>query len=559
MMRQHRPLRPRPLNQDAAFQTWPSFDPGRFIDMNPSVVRLGADEAWVVFCRYALPPEPGRGSLWAVRIDGDGRPSSRPVMLLNQGIDPRVIALGRRLLVFFSMIERDESGNVAGSLMALGEFAVDGEDWTCAAIFQLPKGPLQGHLSAEAMPGWEKNWVPFPIDDEKVGLIYAHEPWHVLTLELPTEGGVRLTTAHAGPAVTWDQGTIRGGTPPVPFDEGHLVTFFHAAQVLGSRRVYHVGACVFLAQAPYTPVLATLEPLLTAPYRSGVHRFGWSFAASVVFPLGAEAAGDGYRLYAGLDDGEIATFQVSRDQLVARLEPLRRATTGSVHDYSGHGEGARLPLKRLLYVPDPIPGIPELPMIDFIRTLAGRGRTFVDVGSHIGFYTMGLAPGFDRVIAFEPSRFQYTWLTRNRALNDYAHVSCEHVALGETPGEATLNVLSYEGGLNSLLPEVAAAHHVIDTYTVPVERLDDRHLSDVDLLKIDVEGFEIPVLRGARDTIAASRPVILIEVWTDAERRDRVKAVMDEMDYCFEPIFPMSPELVLCLPRERRQSFAWFV
>jgi FkbM family methyltransferase len=163
------------------------------------------------------------------------------------------------------------------------------------------------------------------------------------------------------------------------------------------------------------------------------------------------------------------------------------------------------------------------------------------------------------VVAFEPSRFQYGWLTRNRALNAYDHVQCEHVALGETSGEATLNVLSYEGGLNSLSPEVAAAHTIIDRYTVPVEVLDDREMDDVDLMKIDVEGFEIPVLHGARKTIDASRPAILIEVWTDAERRQGVKSVMDEMNYTFEPLFPLSPELVLCLPRERRSSYAWFI
>jgi FkbM family methyltransferase len=229
-----------------------------------------------------------------------------------------------------------------------------------------------------------------------------------------------------------------------------------------------------------------------------------------------------------------------------------------VHDYRGRG-GVRLPLNRLLYVPDPIPGIPELAMINFVRALAGRGRTFLDIGAHIGFYTMGLAPGFERVVAFEPSKFQYGWLTRNRALNDYQHVLCEHVALGETAGEAILNVLSYEGGLNSLSEEVASQHQIIDRYTVPVEVLDDRAMTDVDLMKIDVEGFEIPVLRGASKTIAASRPVILIEVWTDPERRQKVKAVMEEMNYTFEPLFPLSPELVLCLPQERRASFAWFI
>jgi FkbM family methyltransferase len=249
---------------------------------------------------------------------------------------------------------------------------------------------------------------------------------------------------------------------------------------------------------------------------------------------------------------------VDQTELAARLAPLHHGPTGTVHDYRG-GKGARLPLNRLLYVPDPIPAIPELPMINFLRTIAGRGRTFVDVGSHIGFYTMGLAPGFDRVVAFEPSRFQYGWLRRNAALNAYDHVLCEHVALGDTAGTATLNVLSYEGGLNTLSTEVASEQKILDQYTVPVEVLDDRQLTDVDLLKIDVEGFEVPVLRGAMKTIAASRPVILIEVWVDDVRRQDVQAVMTEMDYSLEFLFPLSPELAVCLPRERRHEYQWFI
>jgi FkbM family methyltransferase len=198
-------------------------------------------------------------------------------------------------------------------------------------------------------------------------------------------------------------------------------------------------------------------------------------------------------------------------------------------------------------------------MINFVRTIAGRGRTFVDVGSHIGFYTMGLAPGFKRVIAFEPSRFQFGWLQRNRALNAYDHVECVHSALGDAAGTATLNVLSYEGGLNSLAPEVAEGKRVIDNYMVPVEVLDDRGLDDIDLLKIDVEGFEVPVLHGAALSIAASRPVILIEVWAEAERRRDVQAVLGAMGYSLEFLFPRSPELAVCLPNERRYEYAWFI
>jgi FkbM family methyltransferase len=327
---------------------------------------------------------------------------------------------------------------------------------------------------------------------------------------------------------------------------------------MGSRGIYSVGACVFLADAPYTPVSMTMDPLLIAPYRRGAESFGWRFAGSVVFPLGCERVEDGYHLLCGRDDGEIASFVVSHHELAERLSPPSHGPTGTVHTYRGD-KGARLPLKSLLYVPDPIPAVPELPIINFVRAIARRGRTFIDVGSHIGFYTMALAPGFRRVIAFEPSRFQYGWLRRNASLNAYDHVLCEHVALGDIAGTAILNVLSYEGGLNSLSPEVAHGKTILDHYVVPVEVLDDRGLSDVDLLKIDVEGFEIPVLRGAIRTIGASRPVILIEVWVDAQRRHNVQAVMDELNYSFEFIFPSAPKLAICLPRERRHEYNWFI
>jgi FkbM family methyltransferase len=548
----------RPLNRDRDFAVWSHFNPGQWIETNPAFVRLSDHEAWAVFTRYPVLPEPGTGSIWAVQVDSQMQPIGIPVVVIGHGIDPRVIRIGKRVLVFYVMIERDDEGAINGSSVALAEFNVSGGQWTFVEGFQLPKHPVLREASTGTQNNWEKNWVPFTIDPSRVGLIYSHEPWDVITLHVAPDAPRRMESLYSSRPIQWDYGIIRGGTPPVPYDDAHLVTFFHSSQVIGSRNVYSVGACIFLAQAPYTPILMTSHPLLMAPYRSGVHRFGWRFSASVVFPLGVERTDEGYRLLCGRDDGEIATIVVDQTELAARLAPLHHGPTGTVHDYRG-GKGARLPLNRLLYVPDPIPAIPELPMINFLRTIAGRGRTFVDVGSHIGFYTMGLAPGFDRVVAFEPSRFQYGWLRRNAALNAYDHVLCEHVALGDTAGTATLNVLSYEGGLNTLSTEVASEQKILDQYTVPVEVLDDRQLTDVDLLKIDVEGFEVPVLRGAMKTIAASRPVILIEVWVDDVRRQDVQAVMTEMDYSLEFLFPLSPELAVCLPRERRHEYQWFI
>ena len=154
--------------------------------MNASFVRLGSDESWVVFCRYQIPPEPGQGSIWCVRVGPNLLPSGTPMLLLGQGIDPRAIKLGNRVLIFFALIERDPTTKVpSGSCMAMAEYDPGGGQWTCKNVFSLPKRPIQGQPSAELNDNWEKNWIPFAIDATHVGLIYSHEPWDVTNASIP--------------------------------------------------------------------------------------------------------------------------------------------------------------------------------------------------------------------------------------------------------------------------------------------------------------------------------------------------------------------------------------
>lgn len=554
-------VQPAPLNRERGFLPWPHFNPGQWLDTNPSFVRLGDDDAWAVFTRYTVPPKPGVASIWVVRVDALMQPLGSPMPVIGHGIDPRAIRTGERVLVFYVIIERDEEGVINGSSIALTEFAVVGDQWTQLESFRLPKHPIEKELPPDAQHNWEKNWVPFAIGQQsegreqpaRIGLIYSHDPWDVITLSVDPGRPRRFESLHSSHGIQWNYGTIRGGTPPIQYDDENLVTFFHSSQVVGSRNVYSVGACLFLAQPPYTPISMTTRPLLIAPYRSGANRFGWCFAGSVVFPLGAERTDEGYRLLCGRDDGEIASFVVRRQELAERFAAPDHGAVGTVHAYRG-GKGARLPLNGLLYVPDPTPVILELPMINFVRMIVERGRTFVDVGSHIGYYTMGLATGFERVIAFEPSRSQYGWLRRNVSLNAYDHVLCEQVALGEAAGTTTLSLNSGVGVGQGAIPD---RRNILCRYTVPVEVLDDRALTDVDLIKIDARGPAVSVLRGSARTIAASRPVILIDL-AEVSRLD-VQGVLSGMDYSLEFLFPLSPKRALCLPQERRRQYEWFL
>ncbi len=156
----------------------------------------------------------------------------------------------------------------------------------------------------------------------------------------------------------------------------------------------------------------------------------------------------------------------------------------------------------------------------FVNCFLHRGMTFFDIGAHHGIYALlaALRVGREgRVIAFEPSsrerkRLQ-THLWINRLLKD---VSVFPLALGENVGEDELYIVDgVDTGCNSLRPpRVTERTH---TETIHKTSLDlfvaNKGIRQIDFIKIDVEGGELDVLRGARNVLSRPpRPVILIEI-----------------------------------------------
>jgi len=540
----------RPLNCTQAIEAWPHFDPHHFLDQNAGFIRISSRDAWVVFTRSPIPLKIGTSSLWAVRVNDALKPVGVPQKLVEHGGDARAICHSGRVLVFFTTYQRNANDVIDGSGVSLAEFSVLGDAWVCLRIFQLPKHPINGGTSTGANVGWEKNWVPFLDANSEIGIIYSHDPWNVMTLKFAPESLPRLDNLYISPSVKWDFGVIRGGTPPLRYKDDCLITFFHSSQFTGSKNIYSCGACVFMDKPPYSPLAFTPNPLLMAPYKDGLHRFGWPYAISVVFLNGADRIGEQYRLFGGRDDGELMEYTVSIAELEARLTPVAPEGGGRLLDY--RGKETRVELERTLFMPDGAHNSEELPMVHFLKALLGYGRRFVDVGAYIGLYTMGLAPRFERILAFEPSRFSYPWLRRNIAVNGYQHVVAEQVALSDHMGEQMLYMSGQDGYADTLAP----CH--LDGYRVPTQTLDSYALHDVDLIKMDVQGYEMAVLDGARQTIAASRPVILIDV-CDQAKRPIVQSALSEMGYSCDFMFPLTPNLALCLARERRHEFEWFI
>ena len=176
--------------------------------------------------------------------------------------------------------------------------------------------------------------------------------------------------------------------------------------------------------------------------------------------------------------------------------------------------------------------------------LLHRPGTLVDIGAHDGLLTIPLArlPG-SRVLAFEPLPSAFARLQAALCAafgGDPDHVECHHLALGDHEGSITLAMPVLDGVAQEQWASTAKdyAAHVsarvtVERFTVPMRTLDDFALTDVTAIKLDAEGAEYEILRGARETLLRCRPVLTLEV----EERHRqgstyaVPAYLDALGY----------------------------
>lgn len=169
--------------------------------------------------------------------------------------------------------------------------------------------------------------------------------------------------------------------------------------------------------------------------------------------------------------------------------------------------------------------------ISLFQQLLEPGMIAVDAGANIGTHTLALARIVGpkgAVLAFEPQRIVFQTLAANAALNSLTNVSCQQRALGDALGLVRVPPLDYAksnnfGGLP--LGEGWATGE-----TVEVIRIDDLNLAVCHLIKIDVEGMELEVLRGAAATIERCQPALYVEI-DRAEKRDEVLRWLDAQGY----------------------------
>ena len=156
--------------------------------------------------------------------------------------------------------------------------------------------------------------------------------------------------------------------------------------------------------------------------------------------------------------------------------------------------------------------------LDALDEIVRPGGTAIDVGANQGFFAFAFSGIADRVEAFEPNP-DYADFAR-RMLGSRAHVHA--VALSNRNGRQEFVVPVSEDGtvlhLGGNLKQAAAPVQPAKTmrFDVEVRTLDSYAFRDVRVVKVDVEGSEMEVLEGARDTIQRDRPSLIVELLTGA-------------------------------------------
>jgi FkbM family methyltransferase len=173
-----------------------------------------------------------------------------------------------------------------------------------------------------------------------------------------------------------------------------------------------------------------------------------------------------------------------------------------------------------------------------------KDAVIFDIGANIGTYTTWMSRAFPqgKVYSFEPQRAVFQMLCGNIAINNLYNVYTYNYAIGDSNTRIEVQEPNYFANEDygtfslvndvlktttdeKLIVEVKTLDWFVDFYSVP----------QVDFIKIDVEGMDLAVLEGARETIRQHHPYLFIEHYDNrVSILDKLQAFLDEFEYEYD-------------------------
>jgi len=182
--------------------------------------------------------------------------------------------------------------------------------------------------------------------------------------------------------------------------------------------------------------------------------------------------------------------------------------------------------------------------VNVFRRFCTVGDVALDIGANIGTHTLalaGLVGPQGLVFAFEPQRIVFQTLCANIALNSLDNVHCINAAVGASPG--TLKLFDADPNVPNNFGGVRVAMLAGAPGAAPVERLkldDFLEIDQLKLVKIDVEGMEADVLRGASRILARFRPILYVENDTVASSPELISLLHESGYRCYWHLPPFA-------------------
>ncbi len=197
---------------------------------------------------------------------------------------------------------------------------------------------------------------------------------------------------------------------------------------------------------------------------------------------------------------------------------------------------------------------------DVLDKFLTNGSIFVDIGMNIGYETLWgskLVGETGRVVSFEPLYFLVEQVKESLAVNNFKNVKIVNKALGTKEDKLKIFLTSEDAGLSSLVnSENSTREENIDVSTLNKELKD---LTSLDLIKIDVEGYEYEVLLGGNEIITKFLPTIIFEYTPDVYEKAYIGKSLDMLRYFIDLNYKLVTEIngeTVAITKENIEEFA---
>jgi FkbM family methyltransferase len=189
-------------------------------------------------------------------------------------------------------------------------------------------------------------------------------------------------------------------------------------------------------------------------------------------------------------------------------------------------------------------GNSEPDMQTALRLLAQEGMVVYDIGANVGFFSVLMARlvgPTGQVFAFEPLPENVRQIQYNARLNEFANIRVDLAAVGDEEGTAAFRVTDFSttgklraiGNVGVQVDEIPARTRQLDGMVFRAE------IPAPSLIKMDTEGAEVAILRGAQQILQKARPILLIEVHST---NDEVTDILERHNYSVHVLgSPQSP------------------